>query len=145
MKFYSIIKYQSGKMMHRDVYKGGIAMRYDAFHPGQVWLDTEKTEMYEKYLDPTLSAEERADDLLAKMSLDEKFAQTQCGFAERLLEDGAYPYGMGQVSCLFASMLKTLDEGETVIGELQKRIMEASPHHIPAIFHVETATGSLLP
>ena len=120
-------------------------MRYDAFHPGQVWLDTEKTEMYEKYLDPTLSAEERADDLLAKMSLDEKFAQTQCGFAERLLEDGAYLYGMGQVSCLFASMLKTLDEGETVIGELQKRIMEASPHHIPAIFHVETATGSLLP
>lgn len=120
-------------------------MRYDAFHPGQVWLDTEKTEMYEKYLDPTLSAEERADDLLAKMSLDEKFAQTQCGFAERLLENGAYPYGMGQVSCLFASMLKTLDEGETVIGELQKRIMEASPHHIPAIFHVETATGSLLP
>ena len=64
-------------------------MRYDAFHPGQVWLDTEKTEMYEKYLDPTLSAEERADDLLAKMSLDEKFAQTQCGFAERLLENGA--------------------------------------------------------
>lgn len=41
MKFYSIIKYQSEKMMHRDVYKGGIAMRYDAFHPGQVWLDTE--------------------------------------------------------------------------------------------------------
>lgn len=41
MKFYSIIKYQSGKMMQRDVYKGGIAMRYDAFHPGQVWLDTE--------------------------------------------------------------------------------------------------------
>lgn len=27
--------------MQRDVYKGGIAMRYDAFHPGQVWLDTE--------------------------------------------------------------------------------------------------------
>lgn len=131
--------------MHRDVYKGGIAMRYDAFHPGQVWLDTEKTEMYEKYLDPTLSAEERADDLLAKMSLDEKFAQTQCGFAERLLENGAYPYGMGQVSCLFASMLETVDEGDAVIGELQKRIMESSPHHIPAIFHVETATGSLLP
>lgn len=66
--------------------------------------------MYEKYLDPTLSAEERADDLLAKMSLDEKFAQTQCGFAERLLENGEYPYGMGQVSCLFASMLETLKE-----------------------------------
>ena len=52
--------------MHRDVYKGGIAMRYDAFHPGQVWLDTEKTEMYEKYLDPTLSAEERADDQIGR-------------------------------------------------------------------------------
>lgn len=101
--------------------------------------------MYEKYLDPTLSAEERADDLLAKMSLDEKFAQTQCGFAERLLENGEYPYGMGQVSCLFASMLETVDEGDAVIEELQKRIIEASPHHIPAIFHVETATGTLLP
>ena len=44
-------------------------------------MKQEKTEMYEKYLDPVLSAEERADDLLAKMSLDEKFAQTQCGFA----------------------------------------------------------------
>ena len=47
-------------------------MRYDAFHPGQVWLDTEKTEMYEKYLDPTLSAEERADDLLAKNEFGRK-------------------------------------------------------------------------
>ena len=90
--------------------------------------------MYEKYLDATLSAEERADDLLAKMSLDEKFAQTQCGFAELLLENGNYPYGMGQVSCLFASMLETVDEGDAVIEELQKRIIEASPHHIPAIF-----------
>lgn len=104
-------------------------------------LETE----HEKYLDSSLSAEERADDLLVKMSLNEKFAQTQCGFAERLLENGEYPYGMGQVSCLFASMLETVDEGEAVIEELQKRIIEASPHHIPAIFHVETATGTLLP
>ena len=100
--------------------------------------------MYEKYLDTTLSAEERADDLLSKMSLDEKFAQIQCGFAERLIENGGYQYGIGQVSCLFASLLETIDEGITVIEELQKRIIESSPHHIPAIFHVETATGALL-
>ena len=91
--------------MHRDVYKGGIAMRYDAFHPGR-WLDTEKTEMYEKYLDPTLSAEERADDLLAKVGLDEKFAEHSVDLRSGFLENGAYPYGMGQVSCLFTSMLK---------------------------------------
>ena len=47
-------------------------MRYDTFHPGQVWLDTEKTEMYEKYLDPTLSAEERADDLLSENEFGRK-------------------------------------------------------------------------
>ncbi len=101
--------------------------------------------MYEKYLDRTISPEERADNLLSQMNLDEKFAQVQCGFAEQLIKNGEYKFGMGQVSCLFASMLYTLDEGAAVIEELQKRIMEASPHHIPAIFHVETATGLLAP
>ena len=57
----------------------------------------------ERYLDKNLTPEERADDLLAKMDLDEKFGQIQCwavidGFMGRVLEK-IHPCGAGQVSC----------------------------------------------
>ena len=61
------------------------------------------------------------------------------------MENGAYPYGMGQVSCLFASMKKHWTRGNCDRGIAETDHGGASPHHIPAIFHVETATGSLLP
>ncbi len=99
------------------------------------------------YLDAKLSPEERARDLLGRMTLEEKFGQLQCMFPERLEEELAkdwFPAGIGNFSGLYASM-QELEAALDILREKQKLAMELSPHHIPAIFHVEVATGVLMP
>lgn len=102
----------------------------------------------ERYLDTTLTPEERADDLLARMNLDEKFGQLQCwammdGFMGKKLEI-CHPYGVGQVSSLVVTMMKDRQETSAMVRATQEKIMAQSPHHIPAIFHIETLTGPLI-
>ena len=63
----------------------------------------------QKYQDSSLSPEERASDLLARMNLDEKFGQIQCynaidSFLGKSVEK-QNPYGVGQVCILIATML----------------------------------------
>ncbi|MCD7746163.1 MAG: glycoside hydrolase family 3 C-terminal domain-containing protein [Lachnospiraceae bacterium] len=125
------------------------------------------------YMDPTLPARMRAKDLLARMSLEEKFAQIQgeflenvregCTKADSLCEEGnaktdcnmeidesegsacRYPQGVGSVSCLAGSLWETRKELTDAIREAQTFVMKRSRHHIPALFHIETATGVLMP
>lgn len=102
----------------------------------------------ERYLDTTLTPEERAEDLLARMDLDEKFGQLQCwammdGFMGKKLET-CHPYGVGQVSSLAVTMMKDRQETAAMVRATQEKIMAQSPHHIPAIFHIETLTGPLI-
>lgn len=102
----------------------------------------------EHYLDATLTPEERADDLLARMDLDEKFGQLQCwammdGFMGKKLES-CHPWGVGQVSCLAVTMMKNRQETAALVRATQEKIMAQSPHHIPAFFHIETLTGALI-
>jgi len=103
---------------------------------------------YMKYLDPSLSAEERAEDLVGRMSLEEKMGQI-VGFLPQgeSLEQFAreHPQGVGHVSMLFAGRLSSRQEVAEKVRELQQKIMELSDHHIPAIFHIETLTGALMP
>lgn len=100
------------------------------------------------YLDPTLSAAERADDLLKRMSLEEKMGQIvgylpQKETVEQFVKD--YPCGAGEVSMLFAGKLSDKEAVVEEVIRIQKMIMDRSEHRIPAIFHVETLTGALLP
>ena len=102
----------------------------------------------ERYLDTTLPPEERARDLLGRMDLEEKFAQLQCwsmmdGFMGRPVEK-SFPHGVGQVSCLAVTMMENRRDVATLVRKTQKAVMEASPHHIPAILHIETLTGALI-
>ena len=102
----------------------------------------------ERYLDTNLTPEERADDLLAKMDLDEKFGQIQCwatmdAFMGKPVEK-SHPYGVGQVSCLSATMMETRKDVAAMVRSTQEKIMAQSAHHIPAIFHIETLTGPLV-
>ncbi|MCD7917131.1 MAG: glycoside hydrolase family 3 C-terminal domain-containing protein [Clostridiales bacterium] len=97
-----------------------------------------------KYLDAGLPPEERAQDLLNHMSFDEKFAQLQCYFPEQINQQTA-PYGAGAFSCLFASVTERRADAVQQIRELQDTVMACSPHHIPALAHIETATGVLMP
>lgn len=104
--------------------------------------------MMQKYQDSSLSPEERASDLLARMNLDEKFGQIQCynaidSFLGKSVEK-QNPYGVGQVCILIATMLDDVGGVAGLITRLQKQIMESGKHHIPAIFHIETLTGVMV-
>jgi len=50
--------------------------------------------------------------------------------------------GMGEISCLCVREMKSIEEVTAWQRKLQKDIMERSPHHIPAIFHIEGLCGS---
>ena len=106
----------------------------------------------EKYLDTSLSPRERAEDLLSKMSLDEKMAQTVCIYPNALMmgrdsvevSKGNCINGMGSVSTLEMRDIKSLDEVVTYQRRMQDMIMEQSPHRIPAIFHMEGLCGPFI-
>lgn len=107
----------------------------------------------EKYLNPALSPEERAEDLLSKMTLEEKMAQVVGIFGmppkqippERLaMISKLMPNGIGQVSALMVRTLPNVHDALAMQRDLQKIIMESSPHHIPAIFHMEGVCGTML-
>lgn len=98
--------------------------------------------------DRTLPPEKRAQDLLARMSPEEKLGQIQCYSAihtgGRPLEE-IFPHGVGEVSCLTAVMCPDKGSVAEMVRGLQRRIMEAGEHHIPAVFHIETLCGVLMP
>lgn len=97
------------------------------------------------YEDKTRSPKERAKDLLDRMSAEEKMGQLNCYFVS---EPGEYhgaeefPHGVGEVSCLQMRLQKNLQESLEFQQEVQRQIMETSPHHIPAIFHMEGLCGA---
>ncbi len=101
----------------------------------------------EKYLDKNLSPKERAEDLLSRMSLEEKMAQTNCVLVPigREKEAGEFcRHGIGEVSTLEVRTLKTAAEAVEFQRKIQKMIMDNSPHHIPAIFHMEGLCGAFI-
>ncbi|MBT1170620.1 glycoside hydrolase family 3 N-terminal domain-containing protein [Bifidobacterium sp. SO4] len=104
-----------------------------------------------KYLNAALSAKERADDLLPRMSLEEKMGQVNCFMPVTFNTEGweslsqEHPYGVGQISALQARLLDTLDQVSDAQRTLQQVVMNLSPHHIPAIFHMEGVYGAYIP
>ena len=100
------------------------------------------------YEDTSKTPQERAKALLGEMSLDEKFAQLQCASAmDELMGkkiEKTYPHGVGQVSCLVVTMMNSSREAADLVNKMQKEIMAQGEHHIPAIFHIETLTGTLM-
>ena len=101
----------------------------------------------ERYLDTSLSARERAEDLLGKLSLDEKMGQVNCLFPYNdnweIIEKEA-EHGIGEVSTLDVREIESLDEAVQWQRKIQKMVMEKSEHHIPAIFHMEGLCGPFI-
>ncbi len=99
------------------------------------------------YQDITLSPEERAKDLLSQLSLEEKLAQINCYFADK---PGSYekleniPEGVGHVSTLNFRSVASVKECVEFQRELQDKIMNMSPHHIPAVVHMEGICGAYI-
>lgn len=102
------------------------------------------------YQDRGRSPEERARLLLADLSLEEKMAQVNCifPFGEKYddLEQisAETPFGIGEVSTLEMRRIETLEEAAAWQRKVQKIVMENSPHHIPAIFHMEGLCGAFI-
>lgn len=94
--------------------------------------------------------EERAQALLSELSLDEKMAQTSCifPFGEDCRDFEAIKnqteQGIGQVSTLEMRRMETLEEACAWQRTVQRIIMENSPHHIPAVFHMEGLCGAFV-
>ena len=104
----------------------------------------------EKYTDTERTPAERARALLEEMTLDEKMAQHGCIFPfgdsyddmeQQALE---MPYGIGQVSTLEMRRIGTLEEAAGWQRKMQETVMRQSPHHIPAIFHMEGLCGAFI-
>lgn len=101
----------------------------------------------EKYQNPELTPQERACDLLGKMSLDEKMGQVNCLFPfgdNWDVVEKDMKHGIGQVSTLEVREIKSLDEAAAWQRRIQKKVMENSEHHIPAIFHMEGLCGPFI-
>lgn len=101
----------------------------------------------DKYLDSSLTPTERAEDLLGKMGLEEKMAQVNCVLVPSGREEKAAEYckyGIGEISTLEVRMLKTAKEAAEFQRKIQTMIMQNSPHHIPAIFHMEGLCGAFI-
>ena len=106
--------------------------------------------MSKQYQNQALSPEERAQALLEEMSLSEKMAQLR----------GIFPFGpgwndyeaiaqqtkdgIGQVSTLQMRDMATREECCAWQRKLQEIVMENSPHHIPAAFHMEGLCGPFI-
>ena len=99
------------------------------------------------YMDTSLTARERAEALVSQLSLDEKMAQIVGIFAIKGMEERMkqfMKFGVGQISTLEFRSCDTIQEIADWQRQLQTIVMENSPHHIPAVFHMEGLCGPLM-
>ncbi|MGY0390608.1 glycoside hydrolase family 3 N-terminal domain-containing protein [Nocardioides sp. WG-D5] len=101
------------------------------------------------WMDDALTAGDRADLLLDRLSLDQKMAQVSCYFPTDIAQTAdfveQFPHGIGVVSTLETRSARTLDEVTDFQRRIQSEAMERSAHGIPAIFHMEGVCGAFLP
>ena len=103
-----------------------------------------------EYMNIEKTPEERARALLKELNLDEKMAQINCVFPfdKKYLDmdwiSAQTSNGIGEVSTLEMRRLETLEAVAEWQRSVQKVVMENSPHHIPAIFHMEGLCGAFI-
>ena len=94
----------------------------------------------EKYLNAALPAKERAEDLLSKMSLDEKIRQLGCTMVIGIMPS-EYQDLRGGIGS--ATLMMTPGKYNEELRKYQEYIIQNSPHGIPALFHGEALTGPM--
>src|SRR5436309_3944336 len=102
------------------------------------------------YRDPNASIEERVENLLALMTLDEKLAQLGCLWSTAFVSTGSFdpntvaekmPHGIGQVTRIGASTGLHPHESATLMNAIQQVAVERTRLGIPVIVH-EESTGA---
>ncbi|WP_395818428.1 glycoside hydrolase family 3 protein [Devosia sp.] len=115
------------------------------------------------YMNPSLSPEARADDLLGRMTLDEKIAQLHA-FWLLLSEDGNHrtrtdgftgvtdpeelrrmlAFGLGQITRPLGSRAIEPKAGVRALNRLQKTMLEETRLGIPVMSHEECLSGLMV-
>jgi len=101
------------------------------------------------YRDPSVSLEERVEQLLSLMTLDEKLAQLGCLWSTSFVRAGTFdpeevvrqmPHGIGQVTRIGAATGLHPGESAAFMNAIQRVALERTRLGIPVIVH-EEATG----
>src|ERR1700693_2708618 len=94
------------------------------------------------YRDPHASVEERVENLLALMTLDEKLAQLGCLWSTAFVSTGTFdptiavekmPHGIGQVTRIGASTGLHPQESATLMNAIQQVALQRTRLGIPVI------------
>jgi beta-glucosidase len=102
------------------------------------------------YRDPNASIEDRVENLLTLMTLDEKLAQLGCLWSTAFVSTGAFdpntvaeqmPHGIGQVTRIGASTGLHPQESAALMNAIQKVAVERTRLGIPVIVHEESTGG----
>ena len=103
-----------------------------------------------RYRDPALPIDDRVDDLLAQMTLDEKLAQIGSLWAYQFIEGGAFsagnaqdlvPDGIGQVTRVGGSSNLLPEDAARLGNAIQRHLVEETRLGIPALVHEECCSG----
>ena len=97
----------------------------------------------EKYKDPDLSVGERTEDLLSRMSFEQKIDQITC--LVTISPDipdfhNCIPDGIGNVGAFTTS--DTVDKVAEYVQVLQNYLLNETPLGIPALIHCEASAGA---
>ena len=101
------------------------------------------------YRDPSLGLGARVEDLLARMSLEEKVAQLGSAWVFQLadgprLDPGAADllrHGLGQVTRISGASSLAAREAATLANAVQRHLVSSTRLGIPAIVHEEICSG----
>ncbi len=102
------------------------------------------------YRDPSRAIEERARDLLARMTPEEKIAQLGCVWSTALVEDGGFSeerarqllvHGTGHVTRIGSSTGLRPTESAAFMNRIQCFLQQHTRLGIPALVHEESTAG----
>ncbi len=93
----------------------------------------------EKYQNQALSIDERAEDLLSRMTVDQKIAQLQCLMAfGKAPESSDVPNGLGEIALTLSGL--SMEQHAAALRQASKTL-SGNEHGIPPIIHIEALTG----
>jgi beta-glucosidase len=102
------------------------------------------------YRDPTRPVAERVQDLLERMTLDEKIAQLGSAWVYELLDDGTFSptkaralmeHGIGQITRIGGASSLRPEDSARLANTIQRYLVEQTRLGIPAIVHEEACSG----